>query len=367
MIVEHYTASGTFASAFNTFAANAPDVELHERPGVCAHFVVDRDGTIYQLVSLRLMCRHTVGLNDIAIGIEHVGFWDAEILGRPAQLRASLRLTRWLQARYGIRTARRHRPRREPLEPLPPRARGAPAHPDARRLRAPHDAPLPGPAVSELVLIRHGETEWSRSMRHTGNTDIPLTEEGEAAARRMAERLAGRAFALVLTSPMQRARETARLAGFGDRAEVDEDLRERDYGDYEGVTTKEVRKTIPGWDVWRDEVPNGETLAQVGARADRVIERALAAGRHAAVRPRPLLAHRRRALDRHGAGGRRPPGGRDRHAVRARLRARAARAAPLEQRAIPPAGPAADRGARRRSHACGGAPTTPPSARPRRA
>ena len=104
VIVEHFTASGTFSSAFNTFAANAPDVELHERPGVCAHFVVDRDGTIYQLVSLELICRHTVGLNDRAIGIEHVGFSDAEILGRPAQLRASLRLTRWLQARYGIRT-----------------------------------------------------------------------------------------------------------------------------------------------------------------------------------------------------------------------------------------------------------------------
>jgi N-acetylmuramoyl-L-alanine amidase len=103
VIVEHFTASGTFSSAFNTFAANAPDVELHERPGVCAHFVIDRDGTIYQLVSLRTMCRHTVGLNDVAIGIEHVGFSDAEILGRPAQLRASLRLTRWLQARYGIR------------------------------------------------------------------------------------------------------------------------------------------------------------------------------------------------------------------------------------------------------------------------
>jgi N-acetylmuramoyl-L-alanine amidase len=103
VIVEHFTASGTFSSAFNTFAANAPDVELHERPGVCAHFVIDRDGTIYQLVSLRLMCRHTVGLNDRSIGIEHVGSSDAEILGRPAQLRASLRLTRWLRARYGIR------------------------------------------------------------------------------------------------------------------------------------------------------------------------------------------------------------------------------------------------------------------------
>jgi probable phosphoglycerate mutase len=131
--------------------------------------------------------------------------------------------------------------------------------------------------VSELVLVRHGETEWSRSGRHTGNTDIPLTEEGAAAALRAGERLAGREFALVLTSPMQRARETARLAGYGERAVVDEDLRERDYGEYEGVTTKEVRKTIPGWDVWRDDVPGGETPAQVGARADRVIERALAA------------------------------------------------------------------------------------------
>jgi N-acetylmuramoyl-L-alanine amidase len=104
VIVEHFTASSTFSSAYNTFAANAPDVELHERPGVCSHFIVDKDGTIYQLVSLKLICRHTVGLNDRAIGIEHVGMSDGEILGRPAQLRASLRLTRWLQARYGIRT-----------------------------------------------------------------------------------------------------------------------------------------------------------------------------------------------------------------------------------------------------------------------
>ena len=104
VIVEHFTASSTFSSAFNTFAANAPDVELHERPGVCAHFIVDKDGTIHQLVSLRLICRHTVGLNDRAIGIEHVGMSDGEILGRPTQLRASLRLTRWLQRRYAIRT-----------------------------------------------------------------------------------------------------------------------------------------------------------------------------------------------------------------------------------------------------------------------
>ena len=104
VIVEHYTAGTTFASAFNTFASNAPDIEFGERPGVCAHFVVDRDGTIYQLVSLRWRCRHTVGLNDVAIGIEHVGLSDADVMGRPAQLAASLRLTRWLQARYGIAT-----------------------------------------------------------------------------------------------------------------------------------------------------------------------------------------------------------------------------------------------------------------------
>jgi N-acetylmuramoyl-L-alanine amidase/Zinc carboxypeptidase len=104
VIVEHYTASTTYSSAFNTFASNAPDVEFGERPGVCAHFVIDRDGTIHQLVALRWRCRHTVGLNDTAIGIEHVGVSDADVMGRPAQLTASLRLTRWLQGRFGIRT-----------------------------------------------------------------------------------------------------------------------------------------------------------------------------------------------------------------------------------------------------------------------
>ena len=103
VIVEHFTASDTFASAYSTFASNAPDPELHELPGVCAHFVVDRDGAIYQLVPLALMCRHTVGLNHVAIGIEHVGRSDAEVLGRPRQLAASLRLSRWLRDRYGIR------------------------------------------------------------------------------------------------------------------------------------------------------------------------------------------------------------------------------------------------------------------------
>jgi hypothetical protein len=104
VIVEHYTASTTYASAFSTFASNAPDVEFGERPGVCAHFVIERDGTIHQLVSLRWRCRHTVGLNDTAIGIEHVGVSDADVMGRRAQLAASLALTRWLQERFGIRT-----------------------------------------------------------------------------------------------------------------------------------------------------------------------------------------------------------------------------------------------------------------------
>ena len=104
MIVEHYTAATTYSSTWSTFAANAPDVEFGERPGVCSHFVIERDGTIHQLVSLRWRCRHTVGLNQTAIGIEHVGVGDADVMGRKAQLRASLALTRYLQGRYGIRT-----------------------------------------------------------------------------------------------------------------------------------------------------------------------------------------------------------------------------------------------------------------------
>jgi broad specificity phosphatase PhoE len=130
--------------------------------------------------------------------------------------------------------------------------------------------------VSEIVLVRHGETEWSRSGQHTGVTDLPLLPEGEEQALTIAPKLAGREFALVLASPMQRARRTAELAGFGDRAEPDDDLKERDYGVYEGRTTKEIRVERPGWDVWRDDCPGGETLEQLAARADRVIERALA-------------------------------------------------------------------------------------------
>ncbi len=101
-IVEHVTASSSFASAYNTFAADVPDRELHQLPGTCAHFIVDRDGTIYQLAPLNVMCRHTVGLNWAAIGIEHVGVSDAQVLADAAQMRASLALTVWLMARYSI-------------------------------------------------------------------------------------------------------------------------------------------------------------------------------------------------------------------------------------------------------------------------
>jgi beta-N-acetylhexosaminidase len=102
VIVEHYTASDSFSSAYNTFAQDQPDVELHELPGVCSHFVIDTDGTIYQLVSTEIMCRHTVGLNYTAIGIEHVGTSDQAVLGNPRVLRSSLALTRWLRCTKGI-------------------------------------------------------------------------------------------------------------------------------------------------------------------------------------------------------------------------------------------------------------------------
>jgi broad specificity phosphatase PhoE len=131
--------------------------------------------------------------------------------------------------------------------------------------------------AQQLWLIRHGETEWSKSGAHTGRTDLPLTEVGRENASAMGGVLAGRRFALVLTSPMERARETCRLAGYGDAAQVDRNLCEWDYGDYEGRTTPEIRKEIPDWSLWVAGVPNGETIAQVAGRADAVIKRALAA------------------------------------------------------------------------------------------
>jgi probable phosphoglycerate mutase len=125
-----------------------------------------------------------------------------------------------------------------------------------------------------IVLIRHGETEWSASGKHTSRTDLPLTERGREVARALRDRLAGREFALVLASPRERARMTAELAGFAPK--IEPNLVEIDYGPYEGRTTKEIREERPGWTVWRD--PGGETLADAGARADRVIARALEAG-----------------------------------------------------------------------------------------
>ena len=104
VIVEHVTVTSSYRATWNTFAPDVPDAELHELPGTCAHFVVDRAGKIHQLVSLRYMCRHTVGLNYTSIGIEHVGMSDAQVLGDAKQLHASLKLTRWLQAKFGIAT-----------------------------------------------------------------------------------------------------------------------------------------------------------------------------------------------------------------------------------------------------------------------
>ena len=122
-------------------------------------------------------------------------------------------------------------------------------------------------------LARHGETEWSREGRHTGITDLPLTEQGERNAQRLRERLTGLLFVKVLTSPLQRAKRTSELAGFGGVAEVDPDLVEWNYGDYEGVRTDEIRANQPGWELFRDGCPNGESPADVAARADRVVAR----------------------------------------------------------------------------------------------
>ena len=125
--------------------------------------------------------------------------------------------------------------------------------------------------VSEAVLVRHAETEWSRAGQHTGRTDIPLTDAGRAAARTLAERLPPGGFNLVLVSPLVRARETCELCGLGAHAQLREELMEWDYGDYEGLTTQQIHAQRPNWNLWRDGCPGGESPAQVGARADRVI------------------------------------------------------------------------------------------------
>jgi broad specificity phosphatase PhoE len=123
----------------------------------------------------------------------------------------------------------------------------------------------------EIVLARHGETEWSRDRRHTGRTDIPLTENGRRQAAILRDAFAGRRFARVLSSPLSRALETCREAGLGDQAELTTDLCEWDYGEYEGITTAEIREGRPGWYLWRDGCPGGETAEDVGRRVDRVL------------------------------------------------------------------------------------------------
>lgn len=125
----------------------------------------------------------------------------------------------------------------------------------------------------QVYLIRHGETEWSLSGRHTGITDIPLTENGRRAAKRLETALTKETFTAVLTSPLERARKTSELAGFGGRAEIEFDLMEWNYGEYEGLTSKQIREKVPGWILFRDGCPGGESPGQIGARVDRVIAR----------------------------------------------------------------------------------------------
>jgi probable phosphoglycerate mutase len=134
--------------------------------------------------------------------------------------------------------------------------------------------------ADEVWLVRHGETEWSRDGRHTSTTDLPLTEGGREVAESLRERLddpgAAEAFTLVLTSPRERAGETARLCGYG-KAAVDDDLAEWDYGDLEGLTTEQIRERLPGWTIWQGPVPGGESAEQVATRLDRVVARCRAA------------------------------------------------------------------------------------------
>lgn len=127
------------------------------------------------------------------------------------------------------------------------------------------------PKSQQVVLVRHGETEWSRDGRHTGKSDIPLTPEGRQQAKALRQELSARTFSLVLTSPLQRAIYTCRLAGYEKQAQVRPDLVEWDYGRYDGLTSKQIAETNPDWSLWRDGGPGGEKPADVGRRADRVI------------------------------------------------------------------------------------------------
>ncbi|MGZ4166403.1 MAG: histidine phosphatase family protein [Solirubrobacteraceae bacterium] len=127
--------------------------------------------------------------------------------------------------------------------------------------------------ADQIFIARHGATEWSQSGRHTSRTDLSLLDVGREQASELGDKLAGVHFALVLCSPLRRARETCGLAGFGDVAEIDDDLREWDYGEYEGLTTPQIRETTPSWWLWRDGCPGGETPAEIRARVDRVLAR----------------------------------------------------------------------------------------------
>jgi broad specificity phosphatase PhoE len=135
----------------------------------------------------------------------------------------------------------------------------------------------------EAVLVRHGETEWSRDGRHTGRTDVPLTDEGRRQAELVEEALGEWITPRVLTSPLGRARDTCRLAGLGDRAELSDALLEWDYGEFEGLTTSEIREEHPGWDLWRDGCPGGESAADFGARVDPLVDELRASGTDVAL------------------------------------------------------------------------------------
>ena len=137
--------------------------------------------------------------------------------------------------------------------------------------------------MNQIVLVRHGETAWSMSGQHTGNTDIPLTDAGRRQAEALGARLGAWSFARVLSSPLSRALETCKLAGLGERVEVTDDLREWDYGEYEGRRTMDIRTERPGWDLWVHGVPGGETVDHVGQRADRVLDVARATDGDVAV------------------------------------------------------------------------------------
>ena len=182
-----------------------------------------------------------------------------------------------------------------------------------------------------VFTIRHGETAWSLSGQHTGTTDIPLTDDGRRLAERLRPVLARGSFALVLCSPMQRARENCELAGLGAAAVIEPDLVEWNYGAYEGLTPKQIHETAPGWLIFRDGCPGGETPEQVGARVDRVIARARGRGGRRAVRKWTRAARARRGLDRATCGRRAAFPPRYGHPVRPRLLSRRTRREDLER------------------------------------